>query len=33
MGQAAQAALAANRGALQRTMTALKTLLGTTRPA
>ena len=32
MGQAAQAALAANRGALQRTTTALKTLLGTTRP-
>jgi 3-deoxy-D-manno-octulosonic-acid transferase len=33
MGQAAQAALAANRGALERTTTALKTLLGTTQPA
>jgi 3-deoxy-D-manno-octulosonic-acid transferase len=33
MGRAAQAALAANRGALQRTTTALKALLGTTRPA
>jgi 3-deoxy-D-manno-octulosonic-acid transferase len=33
MGQAAQAALAANRGALERTTTALKALLGTTQPA
>ncbi len=33
MGQAALAALAANRGALERTTTALTTLLSTTRPA
>ena len=33
MGQCALAALAANRGALERTSTALKTLLSTTRPA
>ena len=32
MGQCALAALAANRGALERTSTALKTLLSTTRP-
>ena len=33
MGQCALAALAANRGALERTSTAIKTLLSTTRPA
>jgi 3-deoxy-D-manno-octulosonic-acid transferase len=33
MGQAALAALAANRGALERTTTAVKTLLSTTQPA
>jgi 3-deoxy-D-manno-octulosonic-acid transferase len=33
MGQCALAALAANRGALERTHTAIKTLLSTTRPA
>jgi 3-deoxy-D-manno-octulosonic-acid transferase len=33
MGQCALAALAANRGALERTNTAIKTLLSTTRPA
>jgi 3-deoxy-D-manno-octulosonic-acid transferase len=33
MGQCALAALAANRGALERTSTAVETLLSTTRPA
>jgi hypothetical protein len=33
MGQCALAALAANRGALERTSTAIKTLLSITRPA
>jgi hypothetical protein len=33
MGQCALAALAANRGALERTTTAVKTLLNTTRLA
>jgi len=33
MGQCALAALTANRGALERTSTAIKTLLSTSRPA